>query len=142
MHKCIQYCVDPFHASHILTCFGSAPPRRSPSVANSNGKGRFAFAAGQQRRESPAGICLITVRVADKAQVVLRCQNAEAEGECLNKKNYAREVRLDSDQLFLENAEPQRQVLFDLMPRQSCSMRECASRQPGHCILRSPCTRR
>ena len=46
---------------------------------------------------------LPTAAIADKAQVVFRWQNAE--GEFLNKKNYAREVRLDSSQLFLASAE-------------------------------------
>ena len=46
---------------------------------------------------------LPTAAIADKAQVVFRWQNAE--GEFLNKKNYAREVRLDSSQLFLASAD-------------------------------------
>ena len=46
---------------------------------------------------------LPTAAIADKAQVVFRWQSAE--GEFLNKKNYPREVRLDSSQLFLASAE-------------------------------------
>ena len=46
---------------------------------------------------------LPTAAIADKAQVVFRWQSAE--GEFLNKKNYPREVRLDSSQLFLANTE-------------------------------------